>query len=304
MLFPSQLLSSLDKIPTLALLELQKYRNLIDDRLSRVRSNASAIIHGKRKNEVSDWWLARIEHLVNEYLTKNGYDHSALPHDYISQPPTNVKRVIENLKIVESVLKSSTPEIRDFLLRVSREIYEKLNEFISEIRFILENQSIFEKLRIRVDFSSKESDRLHSDLAYLLQMQKMDEEIDSRIQSGQFKVESIRLSDVVPVGGLIMARFHMCECELRTSLDLWGGEEGRAALRSEGEKEEREKTFLFLSFGFHSIISFKNRLIHQIRFLFHSLSYHRRDSGSQSFAIVFRGPSAYSHAYSHLRVTT
>jgi hypothetical protein len=262
-------LIGLEKIPSIALLEIQKYRNIVEERLSRIRSKATAIVRGRKKTEFSDWWLERIESLVNEYLTKCGYDHSALPHDYISQAPSDIKRVIENLKIVQSILKTSTPELREFLLNVSHEIYDVLNVFMSDIEFVLENLSMFEKLRIRVDISGSERHRLQADLTYLRQMRQMDEEFEARMKSEQFAMESIRLSDVVPVGGLIMARFHMCECELRTSLDLWGGEEGRIALRLEGidkaeSKRERDFTF-YIHFCLNethfdvSLLSFQNR---------------------------------------------
>ena len=66
------------------------------------------------------------------------------------------------------------------------------------------------------------------DYEYLKKMKKMDTEIQEQAKEdeeegeGKERRRRVEMSDVVPVAGLIMARFHMYENELLTAVDMWG----------------------------------------------------------------------------------
>ena len=67
------------------------------------------------------------------------------------------------------------------------------------------------------------------DLDYLKKMKKMDDEIyekrkmeKGKGKKGEEKTRGFQMTDVVPIAGLVMARFSMFECEHRTALELWG----------------------------------------------------------------------------------
>jgi hypothetical protein len=55
---------------------------------------------------------------------------------------------------------------------------------------------------------------------YLLKMKSMDEEILKR-KKGNNTAAKLEMTDVVPIGGLVMAQLHVAECELQTAIELW-----------------------------------------------------------------------------------
>ena len=61
------------------------------------------------------------------------------------------------------------------------------------------------------------------DYEYLKKMKKMDMEIQEQARAEEEERRMrVEMSDVVPVAGLVMARFHMYENELLTAVDMWG----------------------------------------------------------------------------------
>ena len=69
--------------------------------------------------------------------------------------------------------------------------------------------------------SSKEREFFEQDLNYLHEMKKMDNSIRERWAAGEKEAERLQMTSVVPMAGLVQARFSILECELRTALEMW-----------------------------------------------------------------------------------
>jgi len=55
-------------------------------------------------------------------------------------------------------------------------------------------------------------------------MKEMDGKIREKWRKGLPELEKVEMSDVVPVAGLIQARFSILYCELQTVLDMWASD--------------------------------------------------------------------------------
>jgi hypothetical protein len=86
-------------------------------------------------------------------------------------------------------------------------------EFLSRNKR-LTNPTLFDTDLDRINFEK--------DLMYLRRMKEMDEQIAAKWKAGELGAEKLQMTDVVPVSGLVQARFSILECELRTVLEMWG----------------------------------------------------------------------------------
>jgi hypothetical protein len=214
---------ALGQYPTQIVNEFRKNFQAIDIKLSILQDRMQMIIDGRRKRELCDWWLALIETECNKFLSDHGYNKDCLPNDYMNKPPKDLNIVKENLELIQNLM-TVTPQnlstLDKLITRITNYIYVILDEFIIDIRYVLGT----------VDHKQNES--LEKDLNYLLRMKEMDEEIQIRRQTGNLEVSGVMMmNDVVPIGGLVMARFHVMECELKTAIELWGPRPNKHANR-------------------------------------------------------------------------
>ena len=72
-----------------------------------------------------------------------------------------------------------------------------------------------------VTISFDQLQNICQDLNYIEEMKKMDQEISDRRSRGDFSPQSLEMTSVIPVSGLIMARVHVLECEIATVLEMW-----------------------------------------------------------------------------------
>ena len=94
------------------------------------------------------------------------------------------------------------------------------------------NQEEFQQ----TEFQKKE---LKRDLEYLIKMKKMDDEIAKKGKDpDQGPAGMLEMTDVVPVMGLIMAKFHIFECECSSAIEVWD------------QNEKRNRGFVFFFFFF------------------------------------------------------
>jgi hypothetical protein len=184
--------------------------------------------------------LRYIEESSENFLVQRGFVLGVLPDnytDYVSD--LDVSKISSNLMVIEDVLSSECDEARLFILQTTREIYSSLNILIADYAAIVNWREDFlgqsdESVSFWwIDMSATEWARLKSDFAYLLEMKEMDEEIMSNIKNGVREERKIEMTAVVPVSGLIMARFHIIGCELRTALDIWTNARKKSSVRSE-----------------------------------------------------------------------
>lgn len=108
--------------------------------LDQLKANMRKILNGGLKAQITEWWLKKIETKVlsisfipanspeiyysiirvkfkslnqfiqvNEFLQAHGYEFTAVPDNYIEQPPENLENVRVNLAIVTKTLDPLTP---------------------------------------------------------------------------------------------------------------------------------------------------------------------------------------------------
>jgi RasGEF domain/Ankyrin repeat len=223
------------------------------------------MMDGTIKLELSDWWLALIKTRSLEFLTSLGFDHDAVPPNYLEVPPRDFSTVVDNFDIVHEIMQPATDiyNFRKWLVDLLHVIYARIDPFLADLRIAvcieIDDDSEHFDMRRFVDFMAQRKQRqkeggddvvvadgddddkdeqrwnqlddeklsslynLVDDFRYLDTMRKMDQEIiDNGVESGYDpKNARLRLTDVVPVSGLIMSRFTRTEQELRSVMELW-----------------------------------------------------------------------------------
>jgi hypothetical protein len=209
------------QLPTQIVKELRKFFQFVDIKLDILRDRMQMIIDGRRKKQLCDWWLAYIESESDKFLAEHGYNKDCLPDDYMNKAPKDLNDVKENLTLIQNLMVVTPNKLSDLdelIVRVTTEVYTVLDEFIVDTEYVLNTK----KAGGNYGEYQKNKESLEKDMDYLLRMKSMDEEIQKRRQSGEIESSGkMEMTDVVPIGGLVMARLHVLECELRTAIEIW-----------------------------------------------------------------------------------
>ena len=121
---------------------------------------------------------------------------------------------------------------------VVKEVYEKVDSLREEMEFMLEKKWVGLPLGVEWggDVELEEGGEvMKRDHEYLVKMKEMDEKIEKEKGEGTMEKKELELSDVVPMAGLVMARFHVYNCELNTAIGHW---------KTMEEKEKKESSSL------------------------------------------------------------
>ena len=174
------------------------------------------MLNGTRKNEVCSWWLSFIERRADSFLVDMGYFLEALPQHYTDTPPESLDQVRVNLKLVQSAMQGSD-KLESFVDKTTTEVYQMLDQLMDDMLYVLEGD--WAQFDLGVSPTDQEKEMVRRDLNYLIKMKEMDHEIQEKRKEMK---KGLEMSEVVPVAGLVMARFHIYECECKTALDIWG----------------------------------------------------------------------------------
>lgn len=199
----------------------------IDERRDELIRTAEDLFDGTRKRQVSDWWLNYIGEEVREFLHSRDFDFDAIPVRYLDVPPSDLNVIKKNLNIVtrlitgegEEMEKGSGSELESLLDQIVDRVYAEIDKYLVDMKIAIDFK--WEDINIEVVPTDIQKDTLKRDVEYLLKMKEMDEEIRDRRKRNEMEGQKAMMSDVVPVSGLIMARFHILECELRSILMRW-----------------------------------------------------------------------------------
>ena len=144
------------------------------------------------------------------------------------------------------------------------EVYKKVDSLKEEMEFMLEKKWIGLPLEVgwggegERDSGDEEGDVelveggevMKRDHEYLVKMKEMDEKISEAKREGKMEKKQLELSDVVPVAGLVMARFHVKNCELGTAIGHWKKKEEMAWRKFRMGEDEAERKQKEGEFGF------------------------------------------------------
>ena len=137
--------------------------------------------------------------------------------------------------------------VDELLGEVVGEVYEVVDGLREEMEFMLEEKWVGLPLGGEVEWGGEGEEVgevMRRDYEYLVKMKEMDEEIQEKLREGGMEKKQLELSSVVPVSGLVMARFHVYNCELNTAIWHWETREKRTERKkkeSESQDEEREE---------------------------------------------------------------
>ena len=168
---------------------------------------------------------------TNRFLTEHGYVHNTLPDDYLNTPPDDMDSVFANQTLLGEIIAEEGEKKGNYgVEEVVGEVYEVVDGLKEEMGFMLEKKWAGLPLGVGweggggggTDIELEEGGEIMKrDYDYLVKMKKMDEEIEQAKKDGTREKKKLEMSDVVPVAGLVMARFHVYNCELNTATDHW-----------------------------------------------------------------------------------
>ncbi|EFA81775.1 hypothetical protein PPL_05770 [Heterostelium album PN500] len=72
--------------------------------LDQLKIEKRDLMNGTLKDEMTEWWLKRVEVRTSEFLSERGYNFTAVPENYIEQQPLNMKDVVNNLILIQKVM--------------------------------------------------------------------------------------------------------------------------------------------------------------------------------------------------------
>jgi hypothetical protein len=113
-----------------------------------VLDNAHAYLSGKKKQELTDWWLQYIEDSVEKYLQHQGYDISCVPYQYLDKPPSSMAQLQNNMRIVHRLLgdlghkrmpHTSKTQV-ELINPVKQSVYEKVDTLCTHLKLVLWDQ--------------------------------------------------------------------------------------------------------------------------------------------------------------------
>eukprot|EP01104_Vermistella_antarctica_P018385 TRINITY_DN6778_c0_g1_i1.p1 TRINITY_DN6778_c0_g1~~TRINITY_DN6778_c0_g1_i1.p1 ORF type:complete len:1084 (-),score=300.94 TRINITY_DN6778_c0_g1_i1:78-3329(-) len=198
-----------------------------------LRKSMDEFIEGKRKADLTEWWLKLIDHRVDKFLEDRGFILNAIPEDYIEERPEDFDAIRHNLAILKLAIKPSTDLNGEMLVLVNKlkaEIMPKIDEFVcvtisvlahrlnlpgdkpnvaNVVRtFCTQRSTLPEETQVWMENAIK-------DIGYLIKMKKMEAGFDPTHS------QKLALTDVVPISGLIIGRLHILENMINTCMDVW-----------------------------------------------------------------------------------
>ena len=133
----TQLIHYYCQIPSRFLCDIRIIRSNLSWQVKGIKSLGREFVTGKKKAELTEWWLKTIEMRVDEMLQRHAFQLNCLGSDYTSVPPVSMEVVEQNLKILEDVTRSGGKEYTDFITQTTDEIYKVIDPFVDEMKHLL-----------------------------------------------------------------------------------------------------------------------------------------------------------------------
>ena len=164
----------------------------------------------RQKNHVVQQYLDRIESCVDQFLVSMfQFDVDALPDNYLDVPPKDLSLIGNNLSVLSHCATDVfLPQSAVQLVLIQPLVLEVWRDFVDP----LQQRLTYWLPLVRWDDQKK----IRADLQHIDKMKELERTFLSA------DVGQKRMSDVVPVAGLIVSRLHRLENEHRTALHHWG----------------------------------------------------------------------------------
>ena len=193
----------------------------VKSNIVKLEQQCEQYLSGDRKNAMSTQWHNSVRECVNITLDRLGYAADAAPHDYISQPPSDIKLIEENLAILQCLLKNSdgNDELGSIARSLRARFYPQILDFeqgaceIASYKMGYTMCQEFEDLQAILDGEKGEFDKrikdMLSDVVYLREMRRLE---DNPMEKSR---------DIVPISGLVISSVARKEKEMQTILEVW-----------------------------------------------------------------------------------
>jgi hypothetical protein len=133
-----QLVKYFTMIPSRFLRDIHIIRTDLIWRMKGIELLGREFVTGKKKTELTDWWLQTIEERVDEYLRDAGYQPDSIGYMYTSVAPDNLDIVQRNYRVFEDITKCRLQGYFEFILRTTEEIYSGIDPYITEMELLLD----------------------------------------------------------------------------------------------------------------------------------------------------------------------
>jgi hypothetical protein len=185
-----------------------------------ILSHSEEYLSGRKKHELSHWWLQYIEDSVDKYLVARGYDTTVVPYNYLDHPPSSLQKLQGNLQIARGFLDdirkgTAGATIQNLVDPLKNEIYmhidklhyalklvvwDQLNNHVKiarnhkrELAFIEEAFLQFNAMRTTIP--QKEAAGIQeciNDLVYLNEMRRLDDHFFTSLQLQQQQIQHLQ----------------------------------------------------------------------------------------------------------------
>jgi hypothetical protein len=125
-------------IPSRFLRDIYIIRTDLIWRLKGIELLGREFVTGKKKTELTDWWLQTIEERVDAYLQDAGYHPNSIGSMYTSVAPDNLEIVQRNFRVFEEITKWRLQDYFEFIRRTTEEIYREIDPYIQEMELLLD----------------------------------------------------------------------------------------------------------------------------------------------------------------------
>lgn len=101
---PSSVVESALDVPKFIAKSLISMKDRCNKILTLLKVQYNEVIEGLAKKTITEDYLTLIREEVNSYLTREGFDHNAVPEDYVVQPPKDLEIVKKNAEICRAII--------------------------------------------------------------------------------------------------------------------------------------------------------------------------------------------------------
>lgn len=91
------------------------------------------ILSGKKKRELTDWWLQLIKSRVDDYLLSKDFDFDAVSNNYLDQPPRSFAAVKKNHRILLGILNPESLASKEEMVRALEREHNVANDLYRNI---------------------------------------------------------------------------------------------------------------------------------------------------------------------------
>jgi hypothetical protein len=129
------------RIRSLVTKRLADYQAKVVEAQEFLKSERLSILSGAKKAQLSEWWLQAIQEKVTMFLEEQGYDASAVPTNYINEPPKSMWLVQKNLDLVRRWMRPQTEGdakiLKSLIRSISNQVYPQLDRFLTNTEFLI-----------------------------------------------------------------------------------------------------------------------------------------------------------------------